>query len=61
MGLMVFYLKQKMLVTFQKKIDMLYENKTLREQLVSNASEYAYKMYDYDKHFDRLEEIFDSL
>ena len=44
-----------------KKIDMLYENKTLREQLVSNAYEYAYKRYDYDKHFDRLEEIFDSL
>ena len=44
-----------------KKIDMLYENKTLREQLVSNASEYAYKRYDYDKHFDRLEEIFKNL
>ena len=44
-----------------KKIDMLYENKTLREQLVSNASEYAYKRYDYDKHFDRLEEILKNL
>jgi glycosyltransferase involved in cell wall biosynthesis len=44
-----------------KKIDMLYENKTLRDQLVSNASEYAYKRYDYDKHFDRLEEIFKNL
>jgi glycosyltransferase involved in cell wall biosynthesis len=44
-----------------KKIDMLYENKNLREQLVSNASDYAYKRYDYDKHFGRLEEIFDSL
>ena len=40
---------------------MLYENKTLREQLVSNAFEYAYKRYNYDKHFGRLEEIFDSL
>ena len=44
-----------------EKIDMLYENKTLREQLVSNAFEYAYKRYNYDKHFGRLEEIFDSL
>ena len=44
-----------------KKIDMLYENKALRDQLVSNASEYAYKRYDYNKHFDRLEEIFNSL
>ena len=44
-----------------KKIDMLYENKTLREQLVSNASEYAYKRYDYDKHFDRLKEIINSI
>ena len=44
-----------------KKIDMIYENKNLRDQLVSNAFEYAYKRYDYDKHFDRLEEIFNSL
>jgi glycosyltransferase involved in cell wall biosynthesis len=44
-----------------KKIDMLYENKALRDQLVSNASEYSYKRYDYNKHFDRLEEIFNSL
>ena len=40
---------------------MIYENKNLRDQLVSNASEYAYKRHDYDKHFDRLEEIFKSL
>ena len=44
-----------------KKIDTLYENKTLRDSLVSNASKYAYERYDYDKHFDKLEEIFDAL
>ena len=44
-----------------KKIDILYENKTLRDQLVSNASEFAYKRYDYDKHFDRLVKIINSL
>tara|TARA_Y100000992_G_C21238173_1_gene479272 strand:- start:398 stop:1396 length:999 start_codon:yes stop_codon:yes gene_type:complete len=44
-----------------KKIDMLYESKTLRDQLVSNASEYASKRYDYDKHFDKLKVIFNSI
>ena len=44
-----------------KKIDMLYENKTLRDKLASNASEYAFKRYDYDRHFDRLKEIFNSI
>ena len=44
-----------------KKIDMLYENRALRDQLISNASEFAYNLYDYNKHFDRLEEIFNSL
>ena len=44
-----------------KKIDMLYENKTLRDQLVSKASENASERYDYDKHFDRLKEIFNSI
>ena len=44
-----------------KKIDMLYENRALRDQFISNASEFAYNLYDYNKHFDRLEEIFNSL
>ena len=44
-----------------KKIDLLYENETLRNQLVSNASEYAYKRYGYNEHFDRLKEIFNTL
>jgi glycosyltransferase involved in cell wall biosynthesis len=43
------------------KIDMIFENKPLRDNLVSNASEYAYKEFDYDKHFDRLEKIINSL
>ena len=44
-----------------KKIDMIIENKTLRNNLVSNAHEYAYKEFDYNKHFDRLDKIFNSL
>jgi hypothetical protein len=40
---------------------MIFENKTLRDNLVSNANEYAYKEFGYDKHFDRLEKIFNSL
>ena len=44
-----------------KKIDMLFENKTLRDQLVSNASDYANKRYDYNRHFDKLDEIFNSI
>jgi len=40
---------------------MIIENKTLRDNLVSNAPEYAYKEFDYNKHFDRLEKIFNSL
>jgi glycosyltransferase involved in cell wall biosynthesis len=44
-----------------EKIDMIIENKTLRNNLVSNAHEYAYKEFDYNKHFDRLEKIFNSL
>jgi len=43
------------------KIDMIFENKPLRDNLVSNASEYAYKEFDYDKHFDRLEKIINFL
>ena len=44
-----------------KKIDMIIENKNLRDNLISNAPEYAYKEFDYNKHFDRLEKIFNSL
>ena len=44
-----------------EKIDMIFENKILRDNLVSNANEYAYKEFGYDKHFDRLEKIFNSL
>ena len=44
-----------------KKIDMIIENKNLRDNLISNAPEYAYKEFDYDKHFDKLEKIFNSL
>ena len=44
-----------------KKIDMIIENKTLTNNLVSNAHEYAHKEFDYDKHFDRLEKVFNSL
>ena len=44
-----------------EKIDMIFENKILRDNLVSNADEYAYKEFGYDKHFDRLEKIFNSL
>ena len=44
-----------------KKIDIMYENKTLRDQFVSSAYEYAHKRYDYNKHFDSLEEIFKNL
>lgn len=44
-----------------EKIDMIIENKTLRNNLVSNAHEYAYKEFDYNKHFDRLEKIFNSI
>jgi len=44
-----------------KKIDMIIENKTLRDSLISNAPEYAYKEFDYNNHFDKLEKIFNSL
>jgi glycosyltransferase involved in cell wall biosynthesis len=44
-----------------KKIDIIFENKTLRDNIVSNASEYAHKQFDYNKHFDRLEKIFNSI
>ena len=44
-----------------KKIDIIFENKTLRDNIVSNACEYAHKQFDYNKHFDRLEKIFNSL
>jgi glycosyltransferase involved in cell wall biosynthesis len=44
-----------------KKIDMIIENKTLRDNLISNAPEYAYKEFDYNKHFDKLEKIFNTL
>jgi glycosyltransferase involved in cell wall biosynthesis len=44
-----------------EKIDMIIENKTLRNNLVSNAHEYAYKEFNYNKHFDRLDKIFNSL
>ena len=51
----------KNIYDLSKKIDMIFENKPLRDNLVSNASEYAYNEFDYDKHFDRLEKIINSL
>ena len=51
----------KNIYDLSEKIDMIFENKTLRDNLTSNAYKYAYKEFDYDKHFDKLEKIFNSL
>jgi glycosyltransferase involved in cell wall biosynthesis len=44
-----------------EKIDMIFESKTLRDNLVSDAYEYAYKEFDYDRHFISLEKVFNSV
>ena len=53
--------QSKNAIDLTKKIDMIFENSSLRDKLVGNAYEYAHKEYNYDNHFNQLEKIFDSL
>lgn len=44
-----------------EKINLIIENKILREKLIGNAYNFANKKYDYHQHFVRLEKIIDTL
>ncbi len=44
-----------------EKIDMIFENKSLRDKFIFNASKFARTEYNYNKHFDRLDELINSI
>ena len=44
-----------------EKIDIIFENKPLRDKFIFNASKFALKEYNYSKHFDSLDKIINSI
>ncbi len=53
--------ESKNAIDLSNKIDIVLQNISLREKLISNGYKYANNEYNYQKHFDRLEKIINSL